>query len=176
VPPLPRPPPLHPCPLLHLAATPPPTDTFSLPHLHSTLIVVSNICRFAGQRFMGQLQPYLGSAQPYPGSNLYPTSGGGMYAQSGVPYGVSAPTPGFGGHSASHGGNLGPGEASAGPRMFVGKLNKETSEGDIKVPLNPKPPPPRLVASHPFPEQYRSLKLTLPRQESLPALLTVLYG
>lgn len=61
------------------------------------------------------LNPY--AAQPSPLYNLSQT--GTQFAPRGQAYGAGA--------------KLGPGDANAGPRMFVGKLNKETSEQDIKV-------------------------------------------
>lgn len=43
--------------------------------------------------------------------------------------------------------SLGPGDANAGPRMFVGKLNKETNEQDIKVSSYPLHLPCRIAAA-----------------------------
>lgn len=74
-------------------------------------------------RLMSSGQPYPSSIMPYAAQNpnLY-TQPSSQYIPRGASFG---------------GAKLGPGDANAGPRMFVGKLNKETSEQDIKVSLNP---------------------------------------
>lgn len=68
----------------------------------------------------------MSSAQAYPTNlNPYAAQTPNPYNQGGTPYVPRG--------AAFGGSKLGPGDANAGPRMFVGKLNKETSEQDIKV-------------------------------------------
>ena len=79
--------------------------------------------RFPG-RLMNSTHSYPSGLNPYaaqPPPSLYslnPSSA--QFVPRGPAYGGAKP---------------GPGDANAGPRMFVGKLNKETSEQDIKVSL-----------------------------------------
>lgn len=77
--------------------------------------------RFPG-RLMNSTHTYPSGLNPYAAQppNLYPLNQTAtQFAPRVSAYGAGA--------------KLGPGDANAGPRMFVGKLNKETSEQDIKV-------------------------------------------
>lgn len=68
---------------------------------------------------MGSLGPAAGAA---PGVSLSGMSAGAAAAAVG-----GSPSPSSGG-----GGGMGPSEAHAGPRIFVGKLPKGTVEDDVK--------------------------------------------
>ena len=61
-------------------------------------------------------------------------AGARQHQQNGAALRHLAPRPAYGSSSSSsHGGNSGPADANAGPRIFLGKLNKDTNEQDVKV-------------------------------------------
>ena len=82
-------------------------------------------------------------------------AGARQHQQNGTALRHLAPRPAYGSSSSSsHGGNSGPADANAGPRIFLGKLNKDTNEQDVKVrqPCASTPPcpgkPTQITALH----------------------------